>query len=106
VPLTAENATADNLTSYSDCEANTVYIAIDTQNNDSGITTTAVPGKTSAETRRLITMATCAIQFTHAARNRDPDANILNELSHAFDFPEIRKTSIASPTCTAICITP
>jgi hypothetical protein len=74
VPLSAENITADDLTSYSDCEANTVHIAIDIQDNDSGITTAALPGKTSAETRRLLTLATCATQFAHATRNRDPDA--------------------------------
>ena len=64
--LDAENITADDRTSYNDCEANAVYMSIDTQDNDPGFTKAALPGKTSAETRRLIILATCATQYTHA----------------------------------------
>ena len=76
----------DDLTSYSDREANTVYMSIDIHDNDSGFTTTALPGKTSDETRQLIAMATCATQFTHATRNRDSDVDRLDIFSHAFNF--------------------
>jgi len=106
VPLGAGNLIADYLSIYIDCEAITVYISIDMQDNDSEITTAALPGKISAETRRPITMATCATQFTHVTGNIDPYANKLNDFSHAFNFPEIRKTAIVSPTCTNTCSTP
>ena len=56
--------------------------------------------------RHLLTLATCAVQVTYATRNKDPDAHRLNELSHAFNFPEIRKTSITSPTFLALCSSP
>ena len=85
VPLSAENITSDDLTSYNDCEANTVFMSFDIQDNDSGITSSALTGKTTTETRRLLTLATCAVQFTYATRNRDPDAHRLNELSHALN---------------------
>jgi hypothetical protein len=59
VPLSAEDLTPDDLTNYSECEANTVHMSIDLQDNDSGFTTVALTGKTSDETRRLITLTTC-----------------------------------------------
>jgi hypothetical protein len=106
VPLSEENITADDLTSYNDCEANTVFMTFDIQDNDSGIISSALTGKTTAATRRLLTLATCAVQFTYATRNRDPDAHRLNELSRALNFPEIRKISTAAPTFLALCSTP
>jgi hypothetical protein len=106
VPLSAENITSDDLTSYSECEANTVFISFDIQDNDSGITSSALTGKTTTETRRLLTIATCAVQFTYATRHRDPDVLRLTELSHALNFPEIRKISTTSPTFIALCSTP
>jgi hypothetical protein len=42
VPLSARNMTSDNLTSYNDCEANTVFISFDIQDSDSGITFSAL----------------------------------------------------------------
>ncbi len=81
-------------------------MSFDIQDNDSGIISSALTGKTTAETRRLLTLATFAVQFTYATRNIDPDAHILNELSHALNFPEIRKISITSPTFFALCSTP
>jgi hypothetical protein len=60
VPSNKENITADDPTRYNDCEANTIHITIDIQDNGYGFTTTALPGETSVETRLLITLATCA----------------------------------------------
>jgi hypothetical protein len=81
-------------------------MSLDIQDNVSGIISSALTGKTTTVTRRLLTLATCAVQFTYATRSRDPDAHRLNELSHALNFPEIRKISTTSPTFLALWSTP
>jgi hypothetical protein len=106
VPLSDGIITADDLTIYTNCEANTAYISIDIQDNDSGFITSALPGTTSDENRRLITLPTCATQFTHTTKKRDPDADKLDRFSHAFNFPQLRKRTTTAMTCTTICSTP
>jgi hypothetical protein len=81
-------------------------MSIDMHDNDSGFTTSALPGKTSDETRKLFILATCATKFTNATKNSDPNANRLDRFSHAFNFPELRKPTRTSPMCTTICNIP
>ena len=81
-------------------------MSIDIQDNYSGFITIALPGKTSAETRRLITLATCATQFTHATKNKYLDDDRLDRFSNAFYVPELRKTTTSTPSCANICSTP
>jgi len=104
--MSTEDPSADEVTPYNDCEANTVHISIDVHDNDSGYTTPAVKGKNMQATRSLITLATCAIQFAHATRNRDPNPDRLNCLSRAINFSEIRKLSGSSTNCMALCTSP
>jgi hypothetical protein len=43
-PLSEDPTNADDSTTYADCETNTVHISIDIQDNNTGITTPALPG--------------------------------------------------------------
>jgi hypothetical protein len=92
-PLHRENREAEKVTPYSDCEGNTIYITIDVQDNDSGYTTPAFTGKNTDDSRALIILATCATQFAHTTRNKDPNPDRLDRLSHALNFAELRKPS-------------
>jgi len=104
--MSTEDPSVDEVTPYTDCEANIVHISIDAEDNDSGYTTPALTGKNPQDTRSLATVATCAIQFIHAMRNRDRNLDRLNCLSRAMNFAEIRKLSKSSTSCMALYTSP
>jgi hypothetical protein len=48
--MSTEDPSANEVTPYTDCEANTVDISIDAEDNDSGYTTPALTGKHALHT--------------------------------------------------------
>jgi hypothetical protein len=105
-PLSDDPTNADDITTYADCETNTVHISIDTQDNNSGITTPALPGRDFSASRLLIALGTLATQYAHATRDRDLNAYKLDRISHALNFSELRKSSLPASSCTALCKNP
>ena len=59
--MSTEDPSADEVTPYSDCEANVVDISIDVQDNDLDYTTPTLTREILQDTLSLITVATCAI---------------------------------------------
>ena len=86
-PLSDDPTNADDIPIYADCETNTEKITIDIFDNHSGITTPALPGRDFAASRLLIVLGTLATQYAHATRGRDFNADRLDRISRALNFP-------------------
>jgi len=102
-PLASDPTSTDDISTYADLETNSVHITIDIQENDTGFVSPALQGKTFSSAKALLTLGTLATQYAHATRERDLNAIRLDRVARAFNFPEIRKTTVASPTLTAVC---
>ena len=105
-PLSADPTNDDDIITYAECENNTVHISIDIQDNNTGITTPALPGRDFAAFRLLVSLGTLATQYAHATRDRDLNAGKLNRISRALNFLKLRKPTLAASTCTALCKKP
>ncbi len=105
-PLSADPTNADDFIIYAECETNTVHISIDIEDNNSGITTSALPGQDFTAFRLLIVLGLLATQYAHATRDRYPNADRPDPISRAINFPELRKPSLAASTCKALCKNP
>jgi hypothetical protein len=79
------------MSTYADLETNSVHISIDIQENDTGCISPALQGKTFPAAKALLTLGTLATQYAHATRERDLNANMLDRVARALNFPEIRK---------------
>jgi hypothetical protein len=105
-PLSADPTNVDDIITYAECENNTVHISIDIQDNNTGIPTPTLPGRDFAASRLLVALGTLATQYAHATRDRDLNADKLNRISRALNFPELRKPTLAAFACTALCKNP
>jgi hypothetical protein len=105
-PLFDDPINADGITTYADCETNTIHISIDIQDNNSGIVTPVLPGRDVAASKLLIALGTLSTQYAHATRDKDLNADNLDRISRALNFPELRKPTLAAFTYTALCKNP
>jgi len=86
-PLSSDPISTDIIITYSKCETITVSISIDIQDNNSGITTPALPGRDFAASRRIVVLGTLATQSAHVTLARDLNADRLDRISRAISFP-------------------
>jgi hypothetical protein len=90
-PLSSDHTNTDDITTYGECEANAVRIYIDIQDNNSGTSTPALPGRDFATSKLLIVLGTLATQYAHATHTRDLNANLLDRMYLSIlQFPRTR----------------
>jgi len=72
-PLDANPSYIDHIITYGECETNTIYISVETQDNDSGLTSSVLQDMDFISARALIILGTAATRYTHATRFNDLD---------------------------------
>ena len=80
-PLDANPNTTDDIITYGECETNTIYLSIELQDNDTGLTTSVLQGMEFVPARALIVLGTISMQYAHATRFRDPNPPAIDRIS-------------------------
>jgi hypothetical protein len=77
-PLDANPTSTDDIITYGECKTNTIYIFIEIQDHDSGLTTSVLQGIDFIYARALIVLGTATTQYAHVTRYRDPNDGALH----------------------------
>jgi len=96
-PRDANPTSIDGIITYGECETNTIYIAVEVEDNDSSLTTSVLQGLDFISARALIVLGTAIMQYAHVTRYRDPNVDALDNIFIALIFIELRKPAKTTP---------